>query len=119
VIVAGLRDAEVTIVGGGAIGCAVAYRLVRAGYRDIQIVERGELAGATSSQAAGLVGQVRGSQERTRLAMSSVALYSKIEQETGYTADWRQTGCSRRSTPGTPRPRYGARPTATCSRTAW
>jgi glycine/D-amino acid oxidase-like deaminating enzyme len=43
---------------------------------DIQILERGELAAATSSQAAGLVGQVRNSQERTRLAMASVALYS-------------------------------------------
>jgi glycine/D-amino acid oxidase-like deaminating enzyme len=93
--VAEVRDAEVTIVGGGAIGCAVAYRLARAGYRDIQIVERGELAAATSSQAAGLVGQVRSSRERTRLAMSSVALYSRIERETGYTADWRQTGSIR------------------------
>jgi glycine/D-amino acid oxidase-like deaminating enzyme len=43
---------------------------------DIQILERGELAAATSSQAAGLVGQVRSSQERIRLAMASVALYS-------------------------------------------
>jgi glycine/D-amino acid oxidase-like deaminating enzyme len=95
VIVAGLRDAEVTVVGGGAIGCAVAYGLARAGYRDIQIVERGKLAAATSSQAAGLVGQVRNSRERTRLAMASVAMYSKIEQETGYTADWRPTGSIR------------------------
>ena len=95
VMVAGLRDAEVTIVGGGAIGCAVAYCLVRAGYPDIQILDRGELAGATSSQAAGLVGQVRSSLARTRLAMASVAMYSRIEQETGYTADWRQTGSIR------------------------
>ena len=95
VMVAGLRDAEVTIVGGGAIGCAVAYCLVRAGYPDIQILDRGELAGATSSQAAGLVGQVRSSVARTRLAMASVAMYSRIEQETGYTADWRQTGSIR------------------------
>ena len=73
-IVAELRDAEITIVGGGAIGCAVAYCLAHAGYRDIQVIERGELAAATSSQAAGLVGQVRGSLERTRLAMASVAL---------------------------------------------
>ena len=94
-IVAEVRDAEITIVGGGAIGCAVAYHLARAGYRDVQILERGELAGATSSQAAGLVGQVRSSRDRTRLAMASVAMYSNIEQETGYTADWRQTGSIR------------------------
>jgi len=93
--VAELRDAEITIVGGGAVGCAVAYVLAREGYPDIQVVECGELAGATSSQAAGLVGQVRTSPERTRLAMASVATYSRIQQETGYTADWRQTGSIR------------------------
>jgi glycine/D-amino acid oxidase-like deaminating enzyme len=92
---AGLRDAEVTIVGGGAVGCAVAYVLARAGHADIQVVEQGELAGATSGQAAGLVGQVRATRERCRLAMASVATYSRIEQETGYTADWRQTGSVR------------------------
>jgi glycine/D-amino acid oxidase-like deaminating enzyme len=93
--VAELRDAEITIVGGGAVGCAIAYVLAREGYLDIQVVECGELAGATSSQAAGLVGQVRNSPERTRLAMASVATYSRIEQETGHTADWRQTGSIR------------------------
>jgi glycine/D-amino acid oxidase-like deaminating enzyme len=93
--VAEVRDAEITIVGGGAVGCAVAYVLARAGYPDIQVVERGGLAGATSGQAAGLVGQVRASRERCRLAMASVAAYSRIEQETGYTTDWRQTGSVR------------------------
>ena len=95
---ADVRDAEVTIVGGGAIGCAVAYVLAGAGYRDVQVVEQGELAGATSGQAAGLVGQVRASKERCMLAMASVAAYARIEQETGYTADWRQTGSVRLAT---------------------
>jgi glycine/D-amino acid oxidase-like deaminating enzyme len=93
--VAEIRDAEVTIVGGGAIGCAAAYALVRAGYRDIQVVEQGELAGATSGQAAGLVGQVRSTRERCLLAMASVAEYARIERETGYPADWRPTGSVR------------------------
>jgi glycine/D-amino acid oxidase-like deaminating enzyme len=92
---AGVRDAKITIVGGGAVGCAVAYVLSRAGYADIQVIEQGELAGATSGQAAGLVGQVRATRERCRLAMASVATYSRIEQETGFTADWRQTGSVR------------------------
>jgi glycine/D-amino acid oxidase-like deaminating enzyme len=93
--VAEVRDAEVTIVGGGAIGCAVAYVLAGAGYRDVQVVEQGELAGATSGQAAGLVGQVRATKERCLLAMASVAVFSRIEQDTGYPADWRQTGSVR------------------------
>ena len=73
----------------------MAYVLAGAGYRDIQVVEQGELAGATSGQAAGLVGQVRATKERCMLAMASVAVYARIEQETGYPADWRQTGSVR------------------------
>ncbi len=61
-------------------------------------MEQGELAGATSGQAAGLVGQVRATKERCLLAMASVAAYARIEQETGYTADWRQTGSVRIAT---------------------
>jgi len=91
----GVRDAEITVVGGGAVGCAVGYVLARAGYRDIQVVERSELASATTGQAAGLVGQVRASPDRCRLAMASVATYSRIEQDTGCTADWRPTGSLR------------------------
>jgi glycine/D-amino acid oxidase-like deaminating enzyme len=93
--VPGARDAEVTIIGGGAVGCAVAHTLARAGYRDVQVVEQGELAGATSGQAAGLVGQVRSTVERCRLAMASVAAYSRFERETGYPTDWRPTGSVR------------------------
>lgn len=89
------RDAQVTIVGGGAIGCAVAFYLSRAGFEDVQLLERSELCSETSSQAAGLVGQVRTSPERTRLAMTSVELFSTLERETGISPDWRQTGSIR------------------------
>jgi glycine/D-amino acid oxidase-like deaminating enzyme len=93
--VAELRDAEITVIGGGAIGCAVTYMLTKAGHRGVQLIEARELAGATSSQAAGLVGQVRASAERTLLAMASVKLFSRFEQETGWPVDWRQTGSIR------------------------
>jgi len=68
--VAAIRDAEITVVGGGAIGCAVLHHLAEAGHRDLQLIEAGQLAGATSGQAAGLVGQVRTTLDRTRLAMA-------------------------------------------------
>jgi glycine/D-amino acid oxidase-like deaminating enzyme len=95
---AALRDAEVTVIGGGAIGCAVAYHLLCAGHRDVQLIEAGQLAGATSGQAAGLVGQVRTSPDRTRLAMASVRLFSRFERDTGWPVDWRQTGSLRIAT---------------------
>ena len=51
--VANPRDARITVIGGGAIGAAAAYFLARAGYRDIQLLDRQGLCEATSSQAAG------------------------------------------------------------------
>jgi glycine/D-amino acid oxidase-like deaminating enzyme len=88
-------DSLVTVVGGGAIGAAVAYFLVQAGYRDLQLIEAGEVAAETTSQAAGLVGQSRTTLERTRLTMASAAFYRSIEETLGYTADWRETGSIR------------------------
>lgn len=51
---------EFVIIGGGAVGCGVAYALVEAGKRDILVLERAaELGSITTSQGAGLCGQVR------------------------------------------------------------
>ncbi|MGZ4617006.1 MAG: FAD-dependent oxidoreductase, partial [Actinomycetes bacterium] len=47
----GARDAQVTVIGGGAVGTAVAYFLAREGWADVQLLEKGQLCSATSSQA--------------------------------------------------------------------
>jgi len=89
------RDAQVTVVGGGAVGAAVAYLLAREGWTDVQLLDKSELCGATSSQAAGFVGQARPTVERTRLTMAATALYRTFEATTGYSMDFRQTGAVR------------------------
>jgi glycine/D-amino acid oxidase-like deaminating enzyme len=92
------RNASYTVIGGGAIGCAVAYRLAREGFKDIQLLERDLIGCATSSQAAGFVGQARTTPERTRLAMTSAQFYARMESETGFATDWRPTGSVRIAT---------------------
>ena len=63
-------QAEIVVIGGGAVGCAVAYSLAKAGKTDVLLLEKEPtLAAVTTPQAAGLVGQVRNSIERTKLAM--------------------------------------------------
>lgn len=91
-----MPDAKYVIVGGGAVGCAVAHSLAEAGETDIVLLEeQPSLAAVTSSQAAGLVGQVRSSLERTRLAMWSVETFSRLQQHPEVRPDWRQVGSLR------------------------
>lgn len=90
-----LRDAEIAIIGGGAFGCAVAYFLAQAGKRDVVLLEKDELASGTTSQAAGLVGQVRASPARVRIAMFSVRTFRALARETGHDPDYRPVGSLR------------------------
>ena len=89
------RDAEITIVGGGALGGAVAYFLARDGRRDVQLLEARGLCEATSSQAAGFVGQARPTVERARLTMAAAEVFRNFERDAGYSMDYRECGAVR------------------------
>lgn len=90
---ADLNDAEIVIVGGGTIGCAIAHSLAQQGKTDILLIEKEDaLVSVTSSQAAGLVGQVRATVDRIKLAMWSVATFSKLQSEPEVNPNWRQVG---------------------------
>ena len=84
--------ARAVIIGGGVSGCSVAYHLAKLGWTDIVLLERKQLTCGTTWHAAGLVGQLRGSQNMTRLAKYSAELYTKLEAETGVATGMRQVG---------------------------
>ena len=91
-----LKDAKIVIIGGGAVGCGTAYQLALAGETDILVIEKeSSVAAVTSAQAAGLVGQVRTSIERTELAMWSVKTFSELQKDTKTNPTWRQVGSLR------------------------
>lgn len=88
--------AEIVIIGGGAVGCGVAYSLAQAGKTDVLLIEKEPtVAAGTTCQAAGLVGQVRNTVERTKLAMWSVETFSKLQKDERATPCWRQVGSLR------------------------
>jgi glycine/D-amino acid oxidase-like deaminating enzyme len=90
------QRAEIVVIGGGAVGCAVAYSLAKAGKTDVLLVEKEPtVAAVTTPQAAGLVGQVRNTVERTRLAMWSVQTFSELERDEAVKPGWRQVGSLR------------------------
>jgi len=70
--------ARAVIVGSGIVGASIAYHLARLGWRDLVVLEQGELVGGTTSHAPGLVGQLRSSPALTRMLMYSAALYRTL-----------------------------------------
>ncbi len=86
------KSAKAVIVGGGIVGCATAYHLARLGWTDIVLVERKKLTSGTTFHAAGLVGQLRSNANITQLLGYSVALYDRLEEETGLGTGWKMNG---------------------------
>ncbi len=84
--------ARAVIIGGGVSGCSVAYHLAKLGWTDVVLLERKQLTSGTTWHAAGLIGQLRASQNMTRLAKYSADLYTKLEAETGIGTGMRQCG---------------------------
>ncbi len=84
--------ARAVIIGGGVSGCSVAYHLAKLGWTDVVLLERKQLTSGTTWHAAGLIGQLRASQNMTRLAKYSADLYVRLEAETGIGTGMRQNG---------------------------
>ena len=84
--------ARVVIIGGGVVGCSIAYHLAKLGWRDVLLLERKRLTSGTTWHAAGLIGQLRSSKNMTRLAKYSADLYTALEGETGVATGFRQCG---------------------------
>ena len=82
------EHARAVIIGGGVVGCSIAYHLAKIGWSDVVLMERKRLTSGTTWHAAGLIGQLRASSNMTRLAKYTQELYVNLEAETGV-----QTGC--------------------------
>ena len=84
--------AEIVIIGGGIIGCSLAYHLTKLGRRDVLLLERKKLTSGTTWHAAGLVRAMLYSRNLTKLAQYSLKLYPALEKETGQATGLRQCG---------------------------
>ena len=84
--------ARTVIIGGGVVGCSIAYHLAREGRKDIVVLERSKLTSGTTWHAAGLVRRLRPSATLTKLINYSIDLYKELETETGQQTGFIQTG---------------------------
>ena len=84
--------ARVVIIGGGVIGCSVAYHLTKLGWQDVVLLERKHLTSGTTWHAAGLIAQLRATANMTKLAKYSQELYGNLEAETGVATGFKRCG---------------------------
>mgnify|MGYP001167833699 CR=1 FL=1 len=74
------------------MGCSVAYHLARLGVSEVLLLEQNQLTSGSTWHAAGLVGQLRASQNMTRLAQYTTQLFQSLSAETGVETGYRRTG---------------------------
>src|SRR5438067_4235825 len=72
-------SARAVIIGSGIAGSSIAYHLTERGWRDIVVLDQGQLISGTTSHAPGLVGQLRSSISLTRMLVYSIALYKQLQ----------------------------------------
>ncbi|TGN73416.1 FAD-dependent oxidoreductase [Bradyrhizobium yuanmingense] len=85
-------QAEYVILGGGIIGLSIAYHLTRLGHRDVLLLERDQLTCGTTWHAAGLVTQLRATENMAKLAQYTAELFKQLEKLTGQPTGFRQSG---------------------------
>ncbi len=87
------KHAKVVIVGGGVIGCSVAYHLTKKGWRDVWVLEKDQLTSGTTWHAAGLiVSGLLTDETSADIFTYSRDLYSRLEDETGLATGFKSIG---------------------------
>ena len=86
------KEAKVVVIGGGVVGCSVAYHLAKFGWKDTILLERDQLTSGTTWHAAGLVSQLGPSAAITKIRKYTLDLYKELEKEVDHSAGLRLNG---------------------------
>ena len=85
-------SSKVVVIGGGVVGCSVAYHLAKLGWKDTILLERDQLTSGTTWHAAGLVSQLGPSAAITKIRKYSLELYKKLEKEIDFSSGLKLNG---------------------------
>jgi sarcosine oxidase subunit beta len=86
------RTADVVIVGGGVVGCSIAYHLARRGQRDVLVLEREAVGAGTTSKAAGGIRAQFPTETEIRMSQESMRVFERFEDEFGVDPGFRRIG---------------------------
>ena len=86
------KSTKVVVIGGGIVGCSVAYHLAKFGWKDTILLERDQLTSGTTWHAAGLVSQLGPTAAITKIRKYSLDLYKELEKKVDHSAGLRLNG---------------------------
>ncbi len=88
-------QARTVIIGGGVMGCSLAYHLCKEGETDLLLLEKGELTSGSTWHAAGQITHSVSHYALAKMAAYGTDLYPQLESETGYSCGWHGCGSLR------------------------
>ncbi|HXO63675.1 MAG TPA: FAD-dependent oxidoreductase [Steroidobacteraceae bacterium] len=86
------NQARVVVIGGGVVGASVLYHLTKAGWKDVLLIERGELTCGSTWHAAGGMHTINGDPNVAKLQQYTINLYKEIERVSGQSCGMHVTG---------------------------
>src|SRR5437879_11817731 len=86
------RTASAVIIGGGVVGCSIAYHLARRGQHDVVVLERETVGSGTTSKAAGGIRVQFPSETEIRFSLESIRVFERFREASGVAPGSRKTG---------------------------
>src|SRR6266852_7950993 len=86
------KTASVVIIGGGVVGCSIAYNLARRGQRDVVVLERETVGSGTTSKAAGGIRAQFSTETKIRFSLESLRVLQNFTEEFGVDPGFKQIG---------------------------
>ena len=86
------KTASIVIIGGGVVGCSIAYHLARRGQRDVVVLERETVGSGTTSKAAGGIRAQFSTETEIRFSLESLRVLQNFTEEFGVDPGFKQIG---------------------------
>jgi sarcosine oxidase subunit beta len=86
------RTADAVVIGGGVVGCSIAYHLARRGMRDVVVLERETVGAGTTSKAAGGIRVQFPTETEICFSLEAIRVFERFAEEFGIDPGYRKIG---------------------------
>lgn len=87
------KSADVVVIGGGSIGCSVAYNLAKKGFKNIVLLEQKYLSSGSTGRCGAGIRQMWGTEMNCLISRGSAEIFKVLGEETGFgDIEFRQSG---------------------------